>query len=177
LIFRNALGCTTRIFRNAFAQEEVIFNQDLYQEAAEFAATAHRDQPWYGADGQKLSYVLHFTGVAAEVIASLAAEPTEHGDLAVTCALLHDTVEDTSVTLEDVERRFCRNSLPGYFLPPNPNGTPRLPLPFISGEIGPQPHHFRSWRRNLEPLRTSPGNRRRTRATRRNHIGNTGLCW
>jgi (p)ppGpp synthase/HD superfamily hydrolase len=127
-----------------------MFNQDLYQEAAEFAATAHRDQTWYGADGQTLSYVLHFTGVAAEVIASLAAEPTEHGDLAVTCALLHDTVEDTSVTLEDVERRFgsaVRHGVAALTKEEGSSGDKRVAMEDSLERIQAQPHEV--WRVKL----------------------------
>lgn len=64
---------------------------DLFRRALEFAAHAHAAQK---VPGSELPYVVHVTKVAMEVIAA-----HEHGapldlDLAVTCALLHDTVED-----------------------------------------------------------------------------------
>jgi (p)ppGpp synthase/HD superfamily hydrolase len=44
--------------------------------------------------------------VATEVIAVLPATQLADPDLAVTCALLHDTVEDTETTLDEVAERF-----------------------------------------------------------------------
>jgi len=44
--------------------------------------------------------------VAMEIIAALAVEQVSNPDLAVQCALLHDTIEDTDVTYDDVKKRF-----------------------------------------------------------------------
>lgn len=41
-----------------------------------------------------------------ELIAALAVESVEKPDLAVQCALLHDTLEDTKVTYEDLRDEF-----------------------------------------------------------------------
>lgn len=68
-----------------------------------FAATAHGAQKESGSD---LPYLVHVVSVAAEVIAALTTTRVESPDLAVTCALLHDTVEDTPVTLDEVRARF-----------------------------------------------------------------------
>jgi (p)ppGpp synthase/HD superfamily hydrolase len=51
-------------------------------------------------------YVVHVATVAAEVIAALEVEPLPDPDLAVTCALLHDTIEDTATTRADVAAAF-----------------------------------------------------------------------
>jgi (p)ppGpp synthase/HD superfamily hydrolase len=56
--------------------------------------------------GSTLPYLVHVVSVAGEVIAALAREPLDKPDLAVLCALLHDTVEDTAKTREDVARAF-----------------------------------------------------------------------
>lgn len=79
------------------------FDPDRYTAALRFAAAAHRGQTLPGSD---LPYLVHVVTVAAEVIAALAVEHRNHPDLAVQCALLHDTVEDTAVTLDEVRKRF-----------------------------------------------------------------------
>ena len=80
------------------------FDLDRYHATWRFAAEAHQGQTYPGGGG--LPYALHLSSVAAEVIASIAVEPFAGADLAVTCALLHDTVEDTAVTREQVAERF-----------------------------------------------------------------------
>lgn len=80
-----------------------MFSPERYVDAMRFAAAAHNKQTEQGSD---LPYLVHIVAVAAEVIAALPAHPELDGDLAVTCALLHDTVEDTSVTLDDVRARY-----------------------------------------------------------------------
>jgi len=78
-----------------------MYSPDRYVDAMRFAATAHNAQKELGHD---LPYLVHVVSVAAEVIAALPSDAD--GDLAVTCALLHDTVEDTEVTLEQVAARY-----------------------------------------------------------------------
>ena len=63
-----------------------MFAPDRYVAALRFAAARHGSQK---VPGTELPYVVHLTSVAAEVIA------VGLGDLAVTCALLHDVIEDT----------------------------------------------------------------------------------
>jgi (p)ppGpp synthase/HD superfamily hydrolase len=76
------------------------FSQDRYVAALRFAATRHAGQK---VPGTELPYVVHVVSVAAEVIAAL---PVGDPDLAVACALLHDTIEDTSTTRAEVEAAF-----------------------------------------------------------------------
>jgi (p)ppGpp synthase/HD superfamily hydrolase len=79
------------------------FDADKYDAAARFAAAAHLGQTLKGSD---VPYLLHVTLVAAEVMTALQHEAVDDPDLAVQCALLHDTVEDTSVTLDQIADRF-----------------------------------------------------------------------
>ena len=79
------------------------WSPDHYLRAARFAAEAHGGQKLPGGE---LPYLLHVSFVAAEVMAALATEPVAQPDLALTCALLHDTVEDTAVTVEQVAAEF-----------------------------------------------------------------------
>jgi len=80
-----------------------LFDADKYDAAARFAATAHAGQTLKGSDAP---YLMHVTLVAAEVMAALQHESVTDADLAVQCALLHDTVEDTAVTLSQINARF-----------------------------------------------------------------------
>jgi (p)ppGpp synthase/HD superfamily hydrolase len=80
-----------------------VFDPDRYVDALRFAAERHAAQR---VPDSELPYVVHVVAVAAEVIASHAASPIDGLDLAVQCALLHDTIEDTATSYDDVAARF-----------------------------------------------------------------------
>ena len=79
------------------------WSPDRYLQAARFAARAHNAQK---VPGSELPYLLHVTTVAAEVMAALARESMSQPDLAVVCALLHDTIEDCGVHAEALADEF-----------------------------------------------------------------------
>jgi guanosine-3',5'-bis(diphosphate) 3'-pyrophosphohydrolase len=73
-------------------------NMAKVREAVEFAASRHGDQKRSSGD----PYIVHPIGVSA-ILAEL------HLDLdSVLTGILHDTVEDTDTTFEDIEHRFGR---------------------------------------------------------------------
>ena len=77
---------------------------DTYDRALVFAAKAHRGQT---VPGSEAPYLRHVVGVASEVLYALASRnDVSNPDLAVQCALLHDTIEDTSVTAEELALEF-----------------------------------------------------------------------
>jgi (p)ppGpp synthase/HD superfamily hydrolase len=78
-----------------------MYSPDRYVAALRLAASKHHAQKVPGTD---LPYVVHVVSVASEVIAALA--PGIDGDLAVTCALLHDTIEDTGTSYEEIAAAF-----------------------------------------------------------------------
>jgi (p)ppGpp synthase/HD superfamily hydrolase len=80
-----------------------MFSPDRYVDAMRFAAAAHNHQK---QPGSELPYLVHVVSVTAEVIAALPHHAELDADLAVVCALLHDTVEDTQVTLDEIAARF-----------------------------------------------------------------------
>jgi (p)ppGpp synthase/HD superfamily hydrolase len=77
--------------------------QENYTKAYRFAAEAHNGQL---VPGTNLPYVMHISFVSMEVLACLNVETFQDGDLAVQCALLHDVIEDTTITYEIVEYEF-----------------------------------------------------------------------
>ena len=79
------------------------WSQDNYTQAYRFAAQAHLGQKVPGTD---LPYIMHLSFVSMEVIAALGVELGRDGNLAVQCALLHDVIEDTDVTFDQVEAAF-----------------------------------------------------------------------
>ena len=80
-----------------------MFSSERYVQAMRFAADRHAAQKVPGTD---LPYLVHVVSVAAEVIAVLPTTQLADPDLAVTCALLHDTVEDTKTKLEEIATIF-----------------------------------------------------------------------
>ena len=79
------------------------WNPELYIKACRFAAIAHRGQIVPGSD---LPYLMHLNFVTMEIIAALSTESGHDGDLAVQCALLHDTIEDTDTTYGQIRSIF-----------------------------------------------------------------------
>jgi (p)ppGpp synthase/HD superfamily hydrolase len=79
------------------------WDRELYIKACRFAAQAHRGQIVPGSD---LPYLLHLNFVSMEILAALSVESVHDGDLAVQCALLHDTIEDTDTTYEQIRSSF-----------------------------------------------------------------------
>jgi (p)ppGpp synthase/HD superfamily hydrolase len=81
------------------------WSPDKYTRALRFAAAAHRGQTVPGSD---MPYLVHVCNVAMEVMTAVAstADRIERPDLAVQCGVLHDVVEDTDVTCEQLEAAF-----------------------------------------------------------------------
>ena len=85
-----------------------MWSSDQIQRALRLAAEAHQGQQ---VPGTELPYLLHVTQVAAEVMA--VAGGTSDNTLAVLCALLHDTLEDTELSAAALESEFGAAVLAG----------------------------------------------------------------
>lgn len=83
-----------------------LWSPDVYVAAFRFAGRAHRGQTYPGSDG--LPYIMHISMVTMEVMGALAVEQVDEPDLAMQCAILHDTIEDTEATYEQVAAEFGR---------------------------------------------------------------------
>lgn len=81
-----------------------MWNPELYQQAITFAGEAHATQLF---PGTKANYVVHIAEVAMEILHAWGQAPGEWDvNLAMQCALLHDTLEDTDVTYEQLVEKF-----------------------------------------------------------------------
>lgn len=79
----------------------------LIRKAFEVAVDAHKEMRRKSGE----PYIFHPIAVA-----KICAEEIGLGATSVACALLHDTVEDTDITLDDIESMFnlkCRNIIDG----------------------------------------------------------------
>ena len=77
--------------------------QDAWGAAWAFAARAHRAQKLPGHD---LPYLVHLGTVSMEILVAHQSLPFERPVLAVQCALLHDTLEDTETQEAELASRF-----------------------------------------------------------------------
>lgn len=81
--------------------------QDEYAKALHFAALAHGEQKY---PEKPYSYLVHLSIVSAETIGAITNINEKNVELdknlAIQCAILHDTIEDTSIKYEDVEKQF-----------------------------------------------------------------------
>ena len=87
-----------------------IWSRDLYQKVIRFAGEAHGNQK---IPGTALPYVIHLSNVCMEIFAAVCADEVENPDLAMQCALLHDTIEDTGITFSEIEKAFGRSVADG----------------------------------------------------------------
>lgn len=81
-----------------------MFSQDKYLKALNFAANAHGEQK----TPHGLPYLTHLVAVAMEVLHACQESQIEDkkADIAISIALLHDTMEDTDVTYDDLYSTF-----------------------------------------------------------------------
>lgn len=87
------------------------WNQDKFIYAWNYASEAHNGQL---VPGTILPYINHIGLVAMEAMAAVAQDNTiESPDLLIQCALLHDTIEDTHRTYDDILRAFGKDVADG----------------------------------------------------------------
>lgn len=84
--------------------------QTLYQEALKFTAEKHTDQKVPGTD---LPNIVHLSNVALEIFVAAMNSADFNLVLAFQVALLHDTIEDTNTTFEELSTRFGKDVADG----------------------------------------------------------------
>ena len=81
-----------------------MWSQELFLAAWNFAAEAHVGQT---VPGSERAYINHVGSVAMGVMAAVSQRgDVSRPDLAIQCALLHDVVEDTQVTIAAIDAAF-----------------------------------------------------------------------
>jgi (p)ppGpp synthase/HD superfamily hydrolase len=85
-----------------------IWKRDLYIKAWHFATQKHEGQTYGGAkEGERINYLNHIGTVTMEVIWCLEhTSKSYNADLAIQCAILHDTIEDTNTSYKEIEENF-----------------------------------------------------------------------
>lgn len=87
---------------------------DELQSIWNLASAQHQGQTYPGVEeGQEMDYLSHIGGVALEVINASLRESDWDFELALKCALLHDTVEDTGLSLSLLEERYGKDVAAG----------------------------------------------------------------
>src|SRR6478736_10259275 len=79
--------------------------QSIYQEAIKFAASKHEEKK-QTIPGTNLPYVVHLSNVAMEILLASQGSSNFKLDFAIKLALLHDTIEDTLATFEEISQQF-----------------------------------------------------------------------
>lgn len=79
--------------------------QSIYQDTIKFAAAKHAEKG-QTIPATNLPYVVHLSNVAMEILLAFQATSDFKLDYAIKVALLHDTIEDTSATYEEIEKEF-----------------------------------------------------------------------
>jgi (p)ppGpp synthase/HD superfamily hydrolase len=81
-----------------------MIQSEICQTAWLFAARKHKAQLYPGSE--HLPYLTHIGAVLLELLPALQENPKFDADTAICCALLHDTVEDTETTIEEIAVEF-----------------------------------------------------------------------
>ncbi|WP_295220983.1 HD domain-containing protein [uncultured Chryseobacterium sp.] len=79
--------------------------QDIYQTTIQFAAQRHTDIN-QTIPGTNLPYVVHLSNVAMEILVASEQSESFNTGVAVQMALLHDVLEDTDATFEELSEKF-----------------------------------------------------------------------
>ena len=92
-----------------------LWDPDLYSKAWNFATQAHEGQTYGGSqEGMRVPYINHIGSVAMEIALVLSISEQEYNaNLAIQCALLHDVIEDTHYTYQDITEAFGQDVAKG----------------------------------------------------------------
>ena len=79
-----------------------MWSQDLFYKAYNFASVVHNGQNVPGTD---LPYIVHVSLVCGELMAVVDKDDMD-SNLIIQCGALHDVMEDTEVTYQDIANEF-----------------------------------------------------------------------
>ncbi|MBN2695804.1 bifunctional (p)ppGpp synthetase/guanosine-3',5'-bis(diphosphate) 3'-pyrophosphohydrolase [bacterium] len=80
---------------------------DKIQDIWLLVSKLHKGQSYGGAEeGLKIDYINHIGSVVFEIMNAIKFDSTIDEELAISCALLHDTIEDTSIDYQFIKDSF-----------------------------------------------------------------------
>lgn len=80
---------------------------DHLQKTWYLIAKLHQGQKYGGnEEGLQIEYINHIGSVTFEILQALQHDETMNGDFSISCALLHDSIEDTPFTLDSIKELF-----------------------------------------------------------------------
>lgn len=83
------------------------FTIDDLQNIWQKVSILHNGQTYGGQNkNEKIEYINHIGSVVFEIMHTAKNTPNFNTELAVKCALLHDTIEDTNLSIEDLEKEY-----------------------------------------------------------------------
>ena len=88
-------------------------NYGLIQLAWGFASLRHNGQLYPGSE--KLPYITHIGAVLLELLPALQENTGLDAETAMCCAILHDTVEDTPTTIQEIAEQFGEKVAAGIY--------------------------------------------------------------
>jgi (p)ppGpp synthase/HD superfamily hydrolase len=99
------LSYTGHTIQEIFKNKDIMntWDQEKYLTAWNFACTVHNGQTLPCSD---IPYINHLGLVAMEAMATVAHENIDNPNLLVVCAILHDSIEDTATSYEDISNSF-----------------------------------------------------------------------
>ena len=80
--------------------------QELYQKAMKFAGERHSQQK---VPGTNANYLLHLSNVGMEIFVAYLHDGSFDLNLAIQTAILHDVIEDTDTSYEELETLFGKD--------------------------------------------------------------------
>lgn len=80
---------------------------DELQKAWYLASQLHGGQKYGSSNkGEQIEYLNHIGSVTFEILKAVGEEKGMDADLAIKCAILHDTIEDTECSFADIQNLF-----------------------------------------------------------------------
>ncbi|MEL6191209.1 MAG: HD domain-containing protein [Bacteroidota bacterium] len=87
---------------------------DEIQKVWHLAAKLHHGQVYRdSSEGGEMPYLFHVGSVTFEMMTAVVKEPSLNADLAIKCAILHDTIEDTRIDFHEVRNLFGQEVVNG----------------------------------------------------------------
>lgn len=83
------------------------FTIDDFQNIWQKVSILHSGQTYGGQNkNEKIEYINHIGSVVFEIMNAAKNTSDFNAELAIKCAFLHDTIEDTNLSIEDLEREY-----------------------------------------------------------------------